>query len=99
MVEHSTADREVPGSNPGAPLSLFLDNHHEKDPTCCAVQHVIGFSQLRTPYRLRESVAALGGIGWIRRPAFARRLKKLFRKSLERTAATDVFSKRRKAYA
>ena len=25
MVEHSTADREVPGSNPGAPyLYLFL---------------------------------------------------------------------------
>ncbi len=23
MVEHSTADREVPGSNPGAPCYLF----------------------------------------------------------------------------
>ena len=24
MVEHSTADREVPGSNPGAPSTLFF---------------------------------------------------------------------------
>ncbi len=24
MVEHSTADREVPGSNPGAPSNFFL---------------------------------------------------------------------------
>ena len=24
VVEHSTADREVPGSNPGAPCFLFL---------------------------------------------------------------------------
>ena len=24
MVEHLTADQEVPGSNPGAPLSTFL---------------------------------------------------------------------------
>ena len=24
VVEHSTADREVPGSNPGAPLVLML---------------------------------------------------------------------------
>ena len=23
MVEHSTADREVPGSNPGAPFNFF----------------------------------------------------------------------------
>ena len=24
MVEHSTADREVPGSNPGAPFHIFF---------------------------------------------------------------------------
>ncbi len=24
MVEHSTADREVPGSNPGAPSNIFF---------------------------------------------------------------------------
>ena len=26
MVEHSTADREVPGSNPNAPLKIILAN-------------------------------------------------------------------------
>ena len=28
MVEHSTADREVPGSNPGAPSSSFYRFFH-----------------------------------------------------------------------
>ena len=35
MVEHSTADREVPGSNPGAPLQVlffsFRDTHYLLD--------------------------------------------------------------------
>ena len=30
VVEHSTADREVPGSNPGVPCFSFYINEHEK---------------------------------------------------------------------
>ena len=64
VVEHSTADREVPGSNPGVPLFFFLFPRKLPLRSYCNFISHMDVSQITRCNSIQKNIQYLNCIAW-----------------------------------